>query len=81
MKQHSIIASLFIIFCALLTYPTESFQSSGGVPTLADGRRNLGRKLSNSADEDNEAWKQQIDGGGDLTDRFKHKVCNCVVNI
>lgn len=63
-------------------HPTESFlHSSGGVPTLVYGRRNLGRsRLSNSDDEeDDEAWRKQIDGGGDLTDRFKHKVCNYAV--
>jgi hypothetical protein len=44
--------------------------------------RNVVFKLSAATDadeaDDDEEWRKQIDGGGDLTDRFKHKVCSAL---
>jgi hypothetical protein len=34
----------------------------------------LFRLYESAGEEDDEEWRKKIDGGGDLTDKFKHKV-------
>ena len=44
------------------------------VVTGACCRRKVSQLYDSIDEEDDEEWRKQLDGGGDLTDRFKHKV-------